>query len=374
MPKRVTKTRDSGIELLRIIAVFMVIGVHLFAYSHYKNQSIEIGGIVESMSFGIRVLFMPCVNIFVIITGYFMVKMKFNLERAYKRVFKTYLIVLFYSIVLNMIFIILGQKYYIINGKTPTLLNIVLKMFFPILSQQWYFMTDYILLCLFAPFLNIILQNIKQKDYKILLCISTFVMSIWFLLSNLRGFDHIVSTNGFGDIQAGKNLFSFMYIYMIGGYIRLHCSKYESPKPLYLVGAFVCWIINVQLGNGILEFLELQDMVLKFSNPLIILSAVFLLLYFKDLHFQSKIVNTIASTSLGVYVIHEFVCVRNVIWSIFDFRKVDCSNMFFNIVYIFSIMIMVFGVCAALDLLRQKLFNLFKKKSKNSKSMSENNG
>ncbi|MBO5387134.1 MAG: acyltransferase family protein, partial [Lachnospiraceae bacterium] len=89
MPKRVTKTRDSGIELLRIIAVFMVIGVHLFAYSHYKNQSIEIGGIVESMSFGIRVLFMPCVNIFVIITGYFMVKMKFNLERAYKRVFKT---------------------------------------------------------------------------------------------------------------------------------------------------------------------------------------------------------------------------------------------------------------------------------------------
>lgn len=366
MSEKAKRTRGSGIELLRLIAIFMVIGLHMFGYSHYYECSLMAGGAVRTVSSWIRLMFRPCVNIFIIITGYFMVKMRFNLKKAYKRVFKIYLTVLFYSVVLNVIFLLLGEKYYTVDETTPTLLNMILKMAFPVLSQQWYFITEYILLCLFAPFLNIILQNIKKNDYKVLLCISTFVMSIWFFLSNLRGFDHIVSNNGFGDLEAGKNLFSFMYIYMIGGYIRLHCESKDAPKASYLLGALVCWLLNIQLETGILKFLELEDMVLKFTNPLVILTAVFLLLYFKDLHFHSKIVNTLASTSLGVYIIHEFAYVRNVIWNIFDFRKVDSNNILLNLVYIISIIVIVFGICVAIDLLRQKLFKLIDSKGKSS--------
>ncbi|MBR3598318.1 MAG: acyltransferase [Lachnospiraceae bacterium] len=358
------KTRDSGMELLRIISVLMVIGIHLFSKGNYYQNAHEVGGFVGVCSLGLRLLFRPAVNIFIIITGYYMVKMKFNLKKAYGRVLKLYLTVLFYSVLLNMVALIGGERFYTVNGETDSVLLIIVRMLLPITYQQWYFITDYILLCLFAPFVNIILQNIKKKDYQILLGISTFVMSIWFTLSEARFLDEIIRTYGFGDIGDGKNVFSFIYIYAIGGYIRLHTSKNEKPNPIYLLATLGCVFVNGLLATKLEKILELSDVTLKYSNPLVILMAVFLLMYFKDLHFYSKIVNTIASATLGVYIIHEFKYVRVLLWDMFNFNKVDCNNMFMNLVYIVSIIFMVFVAGVIVDLLRQKLFKMFERKKR----------
>ncbi|MBE5953967.1 MAG: acyltransferase [Lachnospiraceae bacterium] len=365
MSDKVNKTRDSGIELLRIIAILMVIGIHTFLYGNYYECAVSAGGFVELCSSGLKLLFRPAVNIFILITGYFMVKMRFDLKKAYTRVLKIYSSVLFYSVVLSLITILAGSKFYTIDGETDSVLIIVLKMIFPVLSQQWYFITDYILLCLLAPFVNIVLQNIKKKDYHVLIIVTTFIMSIWFLLSDLRIMDQVVRTYGFGDIQQGKNVFSFVYLYIIGGYIRLHSKKNDRPKLVYILGFFGCLLINGLLATRLQGVLELGEMVTLYTNPFVILMAVCLVMYFKDLHFQSKIVNTLASTTIGVYAIHEFKYIRELLWNMFDFRKVDCSNMFLDLVYIISIGVMVFGACAAIDLLRQRLFKLFEKKGGN---------
>ena len=36
------KKRDSGIEMLRILAMLMVIGVHIFAYGKYLTEPVNI--------------------------------------------------------------------------------------------------------------------------------------------------------------------------------------------------------------------------------------------------------------------------------------------------------------------------------------------
>ena len=83
-----------------------------------------------------------------------------------------------------------------------------------------------------------------------------------------------------------------------------------------------------------------------------------MLLYFKDLHFHSKIVNTLASTTLGVYAIHEFTFIRKLIWvDLFNFKEME--NYGFGTVLIISVLIFV--SLAIVDLLVQKLFELFKK-------------
>ncbi len=360
------KTRDSGMELLRIICMFMVIGVHACARGYFYDSGVAVGGFVASCTSWIRLLFRPAVNTFVLITGYYMVKTKFNIAKSYKRVLRLYVTVLFYSIVLSVIFLIAGPKYYNIDGNEVTILNIVLKMFFPVLSRRWYFITDYILLCLFAPFLNIILQNIKKKDYKLLLAITTFVMCIWFFLAKLRAFDHVIVTYAY--VPEGKNVFCFLYIYMIGGYIRLHVKKQEKANPKYLLYAVGCWALNRVLELDIMRALELEDIVTKYTNPLVILMAVFWVMYFKDLHFYSNTINKVASTTLGVYIIHEFTFIRALLWNWFDFRKMDCSNMLLNLVYLISIIVLVFVVCSALDWLRQKLFATVENKFKVSKN------
>jgi len=365
------KTRDSGIELLRIISIMMVIGLHAFSYGNYYDVASEMGGFVNYCSVGIRILFRPAVNIFILITGYFMVRMKFDLNKAYKKVLNVYLTVIFYSITLTLLILLLGPEYYTINGQKDSIKLILLSMIMPVTSQRWYFLTHYLFLCLLAPFFNIILQNIKKKDYHILLAIVTFLLCIWYVLSDIRLLDQVVRVNGFSDLQSGGNVFFFLYIYMIGGYIRLHVSKNEKPRSKYILGFICCAGLNCLLATVLKNTLELDDIVLKYTNPLVILMAVCLLMYFKDLHFHNKIVNTISATTLGVYAIHEFNYIRNIIWKIFNFRKVDCSNMFLNVVYIISIIIIVFGICASLDLLRQKLFKLVGKKDKNLRNLTE---
>ena len=373
MAEKITKKRDSGVEVLRIIAIMMVIGLHAFKFGNYYEQAEAVGGFVRISSIGIRVLLIPAVDIFLLITGYFMVKMRFDIKKAYKRVFRIYTVVLFYSIALSLLSLMLGPEFYTINGNKDSISIIIARMLLPVMSQTWYFLSHYIVMCLLAPFVNIILQNIKKKDYHVLLTVTTFLMSIWFMMAHVKFFDKVVSIAFFSDIQRGMSVFSFLYLYIIGGYIRLHIPKKEKPNPKYLLFALCFFVIDGLLFTVLEKMLELDEMVLRYSNPCVIFMAVMLLMFFKDLHFHSKIINTLASTTIGVYAIHEFRYVREWLWNMFDFRKVDCSNMFLNVVYIISIMVMVFGVCAIIDLLRQKLFKVFEGKNTDRKPVKVNN-
>ena len=158
------RKRDSGVELLRIMAMMMVIGLHAFNFGNYYEQANMVGGFVRLSSIGIRVLFIPAVDIFILISGYFMVKMRFDIKNAYKRVFRIYTVVLFYSVVLSLLSLVLGPKYHTINGNTDPVSIIIARMLLPVMSQTWYFLSHYIILCLLAPFVNIILQNIKSPS------------------------------------------------------------------------------------------------------------------------------------------------------------------------------------------------------------------
>ena len=351
------KKRDSGIELLRVIAIFMVIGVHTFLYGGFYEEAKEVGGLVYWMAGFLRMMFRPAVNIFVIITGYFMVRARFDLRRSYKRVVHVYMSVWFYSVVLGIITLIAGPVFYTIDGVTTPVHIIILKMIFPVMSQNWYFISDYILLCLFAPFVNITLQKISRRQYQVLLLITTLVMSVWFTIADMNLFDEVVRTYGYGDMEDGKNVFSFIYIYMIGGYIGLHVDKNEHVKYRYLIAVPVCAIVNCLLAYK-LEPLGLSNAAMRYTNPFVILMAVFALMFFKDLHFYSKAVNLVASATIGVYAIHEFKYIRAALWKMFDFSKLNCSNVFFDMVYIIGVIMIIFIICTVIELLRQRLFGL----------------
>ena len=53
------------------------------------------------------------------------------------------------------------------------------KMFFPFASCTWYFLTGYILLIIFIPFINKLIKTLSQKEYLTLLIILLFTLSIW---------------------------------------------------------------------------------------------------------------------------------------------------------------------------------------------------
>ncbi len=354
------KKRDSGIELLRAITMLMVILIHAFLYGNFYSESVAAGGANAEFMTIIKLSLRPAVNIFLLITGYFMVKSEFNLKKSYSRVFNTYSRVWFYSVILTVIFLILGPEYCIpVMSSTPMPVHkIILRGIFPVTSQMWYYLGNYIILCLLAPFINISLKAITKKQFQTLLIVLSLFMSVWMTLLKVYPFNIWFSSFSFGSVFDGKNIFSFIYIYIIGAYLGLHAQKRDNPKYAYLYSAFACLIVNYILMSYIDPELGYRGVSMNYSNPFVILQGVFMLLFFKDLHFHNRIINTLASTTLGVYAIHEFTFVRSLLWErLFDFREMEK----FSFLTVLLISVGIFVVLAVVDLLVQKLFGVFEK-------------
>ena len=108
--------RDSGIELLRIFAMLLVIGVHAFSYGGFYAAARDVGGHVASAALLMKLATRAAVNIFVIITGYFMVHTPFDSAKNLRRAGKLYQKMLLYSVVLTLLFLCLGASFWVDRG------------------------------------------------------------------------------------------------------------------------------------------------------------------------------------------------------------------------------------------------------------------
>ncbi len=122
----------------------------------------------------------------------------------------------------------MGVKY---SNKT------CIKQSFPILTYEYWFIVMYILLLLISPLLNIIINNIKQEEYKTLIKLALFVFSI------------IPSINIFGDefgTNSGYSLIWFVVLYFIGAYLKIYGLK----KRKYLK-----WYCSISIGLFIIKYI-----------------------------------------------------------------------------------------------------------------------
>jgi len=92
------KTRDSGIELLRIILMLQVIFLHVCTYGGYYDTATEIGGSVEFIH---RIIWLCCrcpVYVYIVVFGYFSVTSNKTLGSIKGKILKMYLPMYFYSV------------------------------------------------------------------------------------------------------------------------------------------------------------------------------------------------------------------------------------------------------------------------------------
>ena len=352
------KERESGIELLRIIAIFLVIGVHALYYGHFFSMAKATGGHVYSSTLLFKFATRSAVNIFVMISGFFMIHSPFDVKKSLKRATDTYAKILFYSVVLTIIFLILGPKYCMYGNSVMPTVSIIGKGLFPITGQVWYFLSNYLFLCILSPFINLCVQKITKKEYALLLGVLTFIMCIWMNIYRIAPFKNWVLIFGYGDIPGGKNIFFFIYLYLVGGFIGRFQKKRERPNVLYVLLAGASLIINYLLHTRLDKAVGYRKIAINYTNLFVVIFAVSLLLIFKDLRFKSKIVNVIASTTIGAYAVPEFYFVRNIVWTVFDFRKYDFSNLWLNFLRLGLAILAVFALGSVADLLRQQIFRL----------------
>lgn len=137
--------RQSNIELLRIISMFFVLIVHAcFQSTGVPNyavfQSNEIKTITEII---LEFIAIPAVNVFILISGYFGIKCKFN------NVLNIIYIIFFLRLAMTICFI------NTINVNAETILLLIPGY------KDW-FTSTYMLLLILSPILNTYIYNVSN--------------------------------------------------------------------------------------------------------------------------------------------------------------------------------------------------------------------
>ena len=328
---KINKTqRNSSFELLRIISMFLIIMHHFSVHGTFNNDSIfsfeKIGN--EILLSGGKI----GVNVFVLIGSYFLIGKNFNIKRPIKIVLN----VMFYSYAVLFIALLL-------NWPVLSLGHIVSSII-PVPKSYW-FANYYILLLLCTPALNILVNSFTKKQYQNALM---FLTTIWVLIPTF-----------FLDTMGYSPLALFVYLYLVAGYIKKFPNKILENKKGVLIFFFVSLTLTI-LSIYCLNFLGIRyqmallhsDFFLYENKLLTITNSISLFLVFRNIEIKSNnIINFVAGSMFGVYLIHDNTMVREVLWKYVDSDKIEGGLNF--LLYGILVSLVVFIGCTFIDLLRR---------------------
>ena len=196
------KERNSSIELLRIIMMLQIIFLHICEYGEYMDNAEKLGGLHRLLAWFLWLISRCPVFMFIIIMGYFMIYA--DKKHTVRRILKVYIPMYFYSVFIPVSLVL--------TGLVQIDKNEIVRAYFPMLSRTWYFMTLYLLVIIFSPYLNIVLNKISKKDYIILLFIFFFIFSVWQPIAKLDFFSDTFGIKKIVNTEGGKSLYDFIYM------------------------------------------------------------------------------------------------------------------------------------------------------------------
>lgn len=348
--------RNSNLEILRIISMIMIIAHHYIVHSDIKivEASILNQYLISFLELGGKV----GVNIFVLITGYFMIQKKFDIKKTIKLIIK----VLIYSIICLIIAIY----------KNSELLNIATKVssFIPIITNEYWFITTYFLMYLFHPYINKLFFILKKKELEKLF-IGIFV--IWAVIP-------IFTLGEFGF----STLLWFMFIYMLGGYLKIYGNPFLENKKINIIAIILIIILLTIIPVEIAEWKKVYEAnndgvknILKLyllkkgidiynfntinSAFILILSVSFFSIFKNRKPIRNKILNSISKHTLGVYLMHDNPFIRDLLWK----DIIHCNTYIKSKIFILNATVVIpaiFIICLIIDYIVDFVFerNIYK--------------
>lgn len=327
------KERSSNLELLRIIATLFVIMLHyntgnalVYTEAMPRNHQVLLA---------IEMLAICAVNLFVMISGYFLCT---SPRVQVWKIIRLYLDVILLSVLMYGLSCALETEAFSVR----TLIRRCLPL-------RWY-PAVYAGLYLLSPYLNLILRDSSRSGSRVMLLVFFFVGCLWpfgvELLGDLLNFDSAsfvpISANGSGR---GYTLINFMLMYFLGAHIRLHGTTAPAGRRvLSALAVYVgCALLNMIMINRYYHHAT------SYCSPLVIIQAVALFVVFQNIRVQSRIINAVAGCSFGVYLMHA---------SFFPFFQIErfvTADPLIIPVHITVTAILIYAVCALIYWAYQKI-------------------
>lgn len=222
-------------------------------------------------------------------------------------------------------------------------------------AKDW-FIKSYFVLMIIAPILNSYCKSVEEKTQR-------YVMISFFLFEAIFGWaagGRRFFVNGYGPLH-------FIGLYLMAQYIHNRLQDETTPsllKKLFMLPKrvdlsifFITAIINtafVVKGSMLLGSTQtIRGLAFAYSNPLVIIGALYLLLLFSKLKMACvKCINWLGASSFAVYLFHGESTVRNQFFSPQVQYLYENYSSLASIGMIFIFLCFIFLVSVLIDQLR----------------------
>lgn len=222
------KKRILKLDFIRILALFFVVSVHFLLNSEFYITPVD--GVRMYVMIMVRSVFISCVPLFMMLTGYLQNRKKLSKE-YYKGIIKVLITYLMIAIVYALF-----KKFYMHQEMS---LFIFLQNVFGYMGTDYaWYLEMYLGLFLLIPFLNMVIENENQKQFHVLL----------YTLVILVGIPSIVNITRYKIFPAWwTSIYPILYYYL-GAYLSRYELKVSGKKCFLLLvllvlvdGIFNCY-------------------------------------------------------------------------------------------------------------------------------------
>lgn len=275
-------TRQSGFELLRILAMLMVLGVHS-NFLALKQPTEALTMAAPAAAFYRNFLEMLClaaVVIFVMISGWFGIRPRLRG-------------------VLNLVFLLIFWRVVCLCVFPPEGYTVTETFLFLTPGYSDWFIQNYLLLMLVSPALNSFLEATPRAALRRYLII---FFSIEFSIGWVIGQSYT------SPIDRGYSLIAFIGLYCLAHYVRRYVSadalSTRRGTAFYFgIAAVSAGALTLCIRFGVLPD-TVRPMAVSYVGPHTVGMALVALMTARRWKFTSKAVNSLAGSALVIYAVH----------------------------------------------------------------------
>lgn len=342
--------RNYGIDLLRIVSMFMVVILHVLGQGGVLGRTHAYSG-QYLVAWFLELAAYCSVNLFALISGYVGITSKYkaaNLAVLWLQVF-------LYSFGIAILYAILK----------PSLCSFgsIFEYAFPVITKKYWYFSAYVCLFLFMPLLNAGIIALRKETLRRVIFAMLLVFSVGTAIAKEATHDPFVLVSGYTGLW-------LMILYAVGAYIRKYGLWENLPKPA-LLGIYFG---STALSLGIKVVVRLISgtpaynlkFVSSFISPFVVLGSIALLIFFSRLKCSNLVkcgITLLAPASFGVYILH----VHPLIWeNVMKGRFVFLAKLNAGLLAL-CVPLVALGIyllCSLIDTMRVLAFNVLRVKER----------
>ena len=331
--------RESNFEVMRTLAMFFIVVYHCLTHGvggGYEFSTVQPVSLSNLLFSDFMLVFSSiAVNLYVMISGYFLSDLDFKMNR----IVRIWVQACFYSCVITIIMMSLGL--------VPFNIVSVGKSLFPLSTDAYWFVTQFFGLMIISPFLMMLIKQLSYKQF------------VWLLIGGAFICLAIIPDFPLGKrfhVAHGNSVWSFAYLFLIAGFIRHHLQEITNGKLITAILLVTFLTMACEFFSGYHhEYISLYWFNYN-GLPFILSVIVFVLvrqIHVPDSVFWNMLVK-LAPYSFGVYLIHDQLLVRDWLWNNIPITSF-CDQWIYPLVVI-GLCMLIFLSCAFIDYIRKIVF------------------